>query len=644
MKRLSFISFIILLSYFSPVSVLGQSLVLYPDETNTMWYNLEEWIFSNANIPFRTYDFGSYEAYNPGYEFGTSHSFSINIDGSFYTSNWLNNDFVTLPNLSFSDIDSVVINFNELEIATGSLPSHQINIFTNKTDNFISAEVGRLNQINDPGMFGNTPNVEFINFPTNVGTGFSSGRYRSSVFLTWELYSRTNQLGYNQNIEPTLFNRTKPPEQGSKFDAQRNHQQNILWLQSYTRDNYEISLLAAAYKSDQFYEWHRLSGIEAPYSLDQYQVSAGLNNTSGKGMYRGTEINFSKATSDTLDYESPAVLALSEKNISQTSVFDVPFKSIPVSIALSNDFYSVEDELTKSSFNHHSYSIKLSSKFNSGLQVSASIGNDVQSVLLEKSVSGFSSLQLSSANYNVGKAFYNYAFFNRGIGFSNLQPTSHQVKNNSDFRKTYSQIKWISDFKTSIHRFNGFLLFRHYWKLPNEFISYTPDNNSLQFDTDLSYTDSKNEGLAGIHTYLTSGISKKLQLKTMLSVNMLVYGNDTFRDHHKSIPSITFSERIQYSPDENFMMELFYKYIPARTFYEYENLEQINGWPPAKSKSISLLNLSSKMWFMNRVLELKFTLRNLLNSTEAYDTNGQYYNMSVYISGKVNLDFKRMLR
>lgn len=644
MKSLIFISVIVLFSWLGSISATAQRVVLYPDETNTLWYNLEEWILSNANIPFRTYDFVSYETYNPGYDFGTGYSFSINIDGAFYTSDWVNNELVTLPNFSFSDIDSVVIDFNEFRISAGSLPSHQINIFTKKTGNFVSAEIGRLNQINDPGMFGTSksPNVEFINFPTNVGAGFSNGRYRSSVFLTWELYSRTNQLGYDQIIQPTLFNRTKPPEQGSEFDAQRNHQQNVLWLQSYAQENYTISLLAAAYKSDQFYEWHRLSGIEAPYSMIQYQVSAGFENTSDNGIYKSTNINISTTKSDTLDYKSPAVLALSETKISQASVFKLPVRSVPITLTLNNHFYSVEDKLTKPSFDYHSYSLKLNGTFNNGLQVTTFLGNDIQSIAFKQALSDQSSVLFSTANQNIGNSFYNYSFFNRGIGFSNLQTSAHRVINNSNFREIYSQIKWISNFKTPIHRFKGFLFFKHYWKLPNEFINYTPNNISLQLNSDLFYTDSENEGLIGINTYLTSGVSKKLKLKTMLSANLLVYGNDTFRNHYKSIPSITFSERIQYSPDENFMMELFYKYIPARTFYEYENLEQINGWPLATAKPISLLNFSSKMWFMNRALELKFTLRNLLNSTEAYDTNGQYYNMSVYISGKINLNFKKM--
>ncbi len=642
MKKKSILVFIIFLGCLASFSITAQSVILYPDDTNTLWYNLEEWIFSNANIPFRTYDFGTYEAYNPGFDNGINKDFIITIDGTVYTSSWLNNDFVTLPNLSFSDIDSVVINFNEFENATGFLPTHQINIFTKKTDNFVSAEIGRLNQINDPGMFGTSksPNVEFINFPTNVGALISSGRYRSSVFLTWELYSRTNQLGYDQEIQPELFNRTQPPEQGSEFDAQRNHQQNILLLQSFTEQDYNISFLAGVYRSEQFYEWHRLSGIEALYSLNQYQVSAGFENTSDNGIYKSTNINFSTTTSDTLDYETPSALSLSEHNISQVSVFKLPVKSIPATLSLHNHYYSVEDNLTKSSYDHHSYSFQTNWKFNNGFKLTTLLGNDVQSVSLNKAVSDQSSIQLSTANQNIGNSFYNYSFFNHGIGFSNLESGSHRVINNSDFREAFSQVKWISSFKTPVHRFNGFAFFRHYWKLSNEFIQYSPDGNSLQLNTDLSYSDSENVGLAGIHAYLTSEISKKLKLKTMLSGNLSIYENGTFRNHYKSVPVVTFSESIQYTSDKNFVMELFYKYIPERTFYEYDNLEQSNGYPPVNGRYVSLLNFSSKMWFINRMLELKFTLRNLLNSTEAYDTNGQYYNMSVYVSGRVNLNFR----
>ena len=631
------------------MSLSAQSVVLYPENTNTIWYNLEEWIFSNANLSFRTYDFGSFDAYSPGHDFGINSDFNIVIDGLPYNSQWLNNGYVTLPNLSFSDIDSVIISFNEQENPIRPLPSYQISIFTTEKSSSISIERARLNQINDPGLFISTPlgtpNIEFINFPNNFNINLNKGGYRTTLAYTSELYSRTSHLVYNSSVNRNLFRRTAFEVQKSKFEAQRNQQQNILWSQSFTERDYIINLLAATYKSDQFYEWHALSGIEAPYSLEQYQISAGFKNTSGKGIYRSTNINFSSATSDTLDYVSPAVVALSELNISQTSVFKFPVKATPVSFTLRNHFYSVEDKLTTSSSDHHSYSLTVSGEFNNGLQITSSLGNDIQSIVLRKPIADKSAIQFSTANQNVGNNSYNYSYFNRRIGFSNLQNNStHTVTNNSDFSEIYSQVKWIANLESSTHRFNGFAFFKHYWKLPNEFIQYTPDNNSLQLNTNLSYSDSHSEGLVGIHTYLTSSISKKLKLKTMLAGNLFLYGNDTFRNHHKSVPVVSFSESIQYAPDKNFAMELYYKYIPERTFYEYENLEQSNGHPPVNSRSISLLNFSSKMLFVNQMLELKFTLRNLLNSTEAYDTNGQYYNMSVYISGRLNLNFTKMFK
>ncbi|MEQ9263936.1 MAG: hypothetical protein RLN81_01850 [Balneolaceae bacterium] len=638
--RFKLFTYLFLLSLsFGSSSLFAQKVVLRADQTNSLLYNLEEWIFNNANIPFRTYDFGSFEAYSPGYTYGINTDFLILIDGIPYNSAWLSNDYLTLPNLNFSDIDSVVIDYDEHITKNNTYPAYSINIHTKKTGNYISVETARLNQINDPGTFGGaSPNVEFVNFPTNVMLNLKRGNYNSLFAFTSELYSRTGQLGYNKSIQPGLFDRTEAPFEESEFEAQRNHQQNFLWLQSLTSENYDINLMGASYISNQFYEWHRVSGIEAPYSLEQYQLSAALD-LKNSTFYEGTNFSYSSGVSDTLDYKSPAVLALSEFSLSQSSRFTLPLKSLPINLTLSNKYYSIKDKITDSSYDHHSYAFTIEGFLRNELKTKITFGNDIQSIIFQKPLSNTSSLQFSTFNQLVGKNSYNYSLHNRGIGFSNLQENSNQLINNSEFRQAYSQLKWLARLQNDKHSFTGFAFLRHYWKLPNELIQYTPNTNSLQLDTELSYFDSSNDGLFVIQTYLTSHYSESLRFKTMLGGNFFLYGNTTFRDHYLSIPAITFSESIQYIVDENFILELFYKYVPVRTLNEYENLEELTGFPPKQVRKISMLNFSSGMWFFNKTLELKFTLRNLLNNTESYDTNGMYYSMSVYVSGKINFNF-----
>lgn len=630
-----FIIITICIALFSSQSLEAQKLIIKSSDTQTLWYNFEEWVAHNTNLGFRTLDFGSFETYVPDYTYGINKNISYRINGLLYHSSWLSNDQLTIPNFNFSEIDSVIITQNHTSWGISEATGYQIDIFTKTNESYISFEEGRLNQINDPGILFDTPNVEFVNFPTNISSTFKYKNYTTNINYSSEFYSRTNRLIYNRKEESTLYNRTLPFEEGRFVQTQRNSQSNFTLFKSFTTDLFDFELLFASYRSFKFYEWYKLAGIEIPYMLSQNQLSLNFENRNSV-FYKGSQISYSETTSDSLEeFSGPLNILLTEKNFSHTSLFQTSSKDKKVNLSISNHIYSIKDLITNKEISHHSYSFKFYRYDNFIIE----LGNNRAFINYKYFLNDYININFQTLNQKINKNNYNFSLFNKNIGFSELDKSKYMVENISNFRNTFSKVYISLNRKFNSSKFYQKISIKHYWNLTNEIIDYKLNESQLQLVGLITYKDSKHEGFLGFNTNHEIELINDLFLKTNLSANLLLYGSKDFRNHYKSIQNILISESIKWNIDKNFILELVYKFIPRKRFLEYENIQNSNMWPPINSKPISLLNLSSSMKFFKERFDLKFTLRNLLNTTEAYDTNGMYYNMSIYISGKISLKY-----
>jgi hypothetical protein len=631
--------FIMFFQLSSQVSITAQISKLESNNGNTLWYNFEEWLLSNSNYSFRTLDFGTFEAYLPGYTYGLEENISIKINRLEYRTRWINNDLITLPNFNYTEIDSVILSNGITDFSKGEISTNQIKIYTRKTGNYLAGEFGMLNQIGDPGILFNSPNVEFVNFPTNLSTNLTYKNYTLFAAFNSELYSRTSRVVGNREIDLTLYNRTLPFEDGDFNQVQRNEQNNILLIQSLKTKPLNLSLLLGHYYSSRFYEWFDILGIEAPYQLTQNQLSVNLNLNKST-FHNGTSLSFSDTKSDTLDeFKGPYNIQLSERYFSHRTDFQLNKNEVLGSISIANDYYAVRDRSTGKLYQDHSISTTITGNLRPQLDYKLTIGNYTQALNFRYSASENIKFSLNNSFKQLNVNQYNYSLLANGIGFAEINSNEKVLNIESDFENRFSEI--ATNYTTSklSYSYSTTLRFTHFWKLTNLDNNFSLVNNDLELNSNIHLSDSYNDGILSFQKYFGYSSSKYLRFTTMLSGNFFLYGNSILRDQYKSIPNFMFTEKVQLIPDKNFIIEIVYKYIPQRTFVEYTNIQNENGWPEIYTNPISLLNLSSKMKFFDSFAELKFTLRNLLNSTEVYDTNGMNYYMSIYVSGKINLRY-----
>jgi hypothetical protein len=252
-----------------------------------------------------------------------------------------------------------------------------------------------------------------------------------------------------------------------------------------------------------------------------------------------------------------------------------------------------------------------------------------------------SSITFNTFRTNLRGAGYNYTFANSGVGFSLLNNLEDRIINNSDFINFYSGLNFRKQIKTTWLTFSGILNLKHYWNLSYLDVQYEYNPNSLILNSNLDYSDIKNIGLISSSFTASGFLLPSLLSRTMLSSNANIYGSSTFKEEYKGVPTWNISQSLKYMLDENAFFELFFSYLPARRINDFTELENSSNWPSTRVRPIKLLSGTAKVLFFDKSLAMSLSLRNLLDSVESYNTNGQYYNMSIFISASLQIGSKK---
>lgn len=615
----------------------AQQLVLKPDHSITTWSNLEEWIFSNLNAAFRTYDMNNLEVYLPGYTNTLNEHFIVILNDHVIETSWLNNHLTFFPNLPLSAIDSIVVDQNSKSEYLTAPSNRTIRIFTRNKKSFLS-EVSYANVINDPGLYtnrnnrGKSENIERINSPIRIYSSFRLGIVKSRFFYSYDDYSRTNRLIYDRNFNYTLWNRTNPPNGISIFQEQRITKHIIgVYLETKT-NHYSVSSNVLYNNVPEHYIWESFSGIEIPSKFQQLNASINFKALK-KSVHEITKINFSKGRSDTLSSTYLAHYGLTESRVSQSSLFRLPTDQGWLDLNIKNSYYTLKNTSFASSYSYylHALSLRYITSLKNYLGVHLSnAGSEIQGGY---HLSESNSIHTRAGTFIAGKEQYNYSIT---PGISNLNSSIHTVISDTEFKNSFFQFRFMHQSGFTNNRFKLSLSASHFWNYVNYEISYSRNSSSPVLNSQIRYFDSSDVGIIGLHANHRLSLANRYFITTMLTGNIDLYGNNAFRNHYKSVPKFVFSEILQYKADENFILELFFRYIPSRRIIEYKTLDEETDFPPYRVRPIPLLNFSTSMWFFDRRLETKLTLRNLLNKAEAYDTNGQYYYMSMNVSARIN--------
>jgi hypothetical protein len=619
----------------------AQRKILTPSDSYSSWYNLEEWIYVNSNLSYRSYDLVSFDVYHPGYSNGFEDSFLIYINGNRFQSRWLDKASVSFPIVSLSDIDSVIVDYSTFNRFNTYSPNGTIEIYTKRHKNSFSIEHRQANQINDPGpnltSSEETPNVELLKYDLNSSLNLSFRRFSSILFYSYENYNRTNQLVYDREANSTLLDRTLiRSEDGEQLPNRTRFMYGA--FSDYDAPGFTFTNSIVLYDMSETHLWHPISGIEVPSYINQYQLTTGFS-LKNSAFYKGSSFSYSTAESDSL-YTEPAVsYGLQESRFLHQSDFSFSMASVDFTTSLTTNLYSVKDQFTEQNYTFLEYGVTLKSSLTHSLYTQLRVSNAEQVAVLTSALQNDLSINFSTSNAMLNKNYYTLGLWNDGIGFNSLTRTEHSVISTSDFRQTWSELKIVNK---RGEKLSGFVFARHYWNFIIENIDYILPQNGFKLNSDIVYTNSKHVGLAGFQFNYATNLTPTLSSKTMLGGNAYLYGNERVEQNYESVARFIFSEQLQFKPDENVAFELLFRYLPARYLNEYTNLEEQNGWPPVRVRPIKMLNASVTMWFFDRFLELNLSLRNLLNSTESYDTNGQYYNMSMTVSGRINFKPKRL--
>lgn len=625
--------FLLLVLLLFTYSAMAQNIVLKPTDHINPWMNLSEWILKNANLTYDSYDLNTFNVFWDGYSSNLEVAPLIFINGVKYSASSIESNNLDFPNISPINIDSVVID-SETKIVNGYFAENgSIQIYLKKKYSSVLFEKGLANEINDPGPHISSElkssNVEAVDYVEKISLWFPK-KWNTSLILTRNRYSRTNFYVYDDKLNNRLFTRSLDKDEFGEARLQRNIIINAILNNSFSTEALRFKFISSYTRKENYYQWSPLAGIELPFSLDRIQSGVNIQ-TQKKGFFKGFSANFSYSNYDSLYDAGAKAFEIEEFSFDQSASFQFSEK---ISFNVETNVQNWKDQIT--SKNQNTTRWKSSLVFQDNLQYLMQIGNYEQGI----SISSFhnkSSISFNTFRTDLSRTGYNYTMAKNGVGFSQLNNLENRVISNSDLINIYSDLSYKQKLKTSLFTLTGSLKLKHYWNLSGYKTSYKYVPNSLLLNSTINFYEEKNIGLLNYNVTVDASILASLKIRTMFTSNINTYGSSTFNDVYQSVPTWNFSQLVKYNLDENAVFELFFSYLPARKIHEFQLLEDDRGWPSVRVRPIKLISGTVKAMFIDKSLTLSLSLRNLLNSTESYNTNGQYYNMSLIVSASLNI-------
>jgi len=614
----------------------AQSMVLKPSDLINPWMNLSEWIIRNANLTYDSYDINTFNVHWNTYSSRIDVVPLIFIDGVKYNTSLIESNNLIIPNISPNTIDSIIVNLDEKYVNGYFAEKGSIQIFLKKKGSSLYYEKGLANEINDPGPHSSSElksqNVEVIDISEKATLWFPK-KWKSSLALTRNRYSRTNFHIYDDEVNRRLFTRTLADDNSGDIRLQRNLINNALLTNSFTTNSIDVRLLTSYTNKNNYYLWSPLAGIELPFSMKRFQTGVNIQPKS-IGFFKGFSTHISHSNYDSLYNAGSKAFEMEELSFDQSMALQFSKK---ISLNIETNIQKWSDQITLKS--NYTSSWKSSLIYQDNFQYLLQVGNYEQGVSINSLKNG-SSISFNTFRINLNRLGYNYTLAKNGVGFSLLNNLENRITNDSDLVNFYSGIKYKKRIKTHLLTLSGSVEMKHYWNLSDFKTEYEYLPNSLILSTNVNYYDSKNIGLLNYNITVGVSLSPVLSSRTALTSNINTYGSTTFDDNYQRVPTWNFLQSVKYNLDENVVFEINYSYIPARKINEFKMLEDDLGWPSVRVRPINLLSSTAKLLFFDKSLAMSISLRNLLDSVESYNTNGQYYNMSIYVSASLALGKK----
>ncbi|MEO1022575.1 MAG: hypothetical protein AAFW89_08525 [Bacteroidota bacterium] len=614
--------------------VHAQSLVLKPDDSITLWFGFTEWVLHHAAIPFDSYDLTTFSLLGSSNGLLTDEPPLVLIDGHLHRSTTLINDEFQLPNLDLHTVDSVVISL-ESEYKNGFYsPSGFIEIFLKKVEKkraFFSR--GLINETNDPGPHINTdfrsPNVEAVNYDTQ--SGFIIPEIANTIFLNNNTsYTRTNRLIYDNARSGTLTSRTASRDDDGSVRNQRNQISNSHLFNRFELSDLNVSLHQNLTQLRSFYTWNPVIGLETQFKGVQGQHSVLLQNKR-TSFFREASTSFSWANYDSLSNANSA-LEVNTWRVENRLILDLNPKT---ELLLYQSFEKLEDYNGMRSIRVPLYRASLIHSSSDHYTLSATLGNGEQSVSSIFKNTPFTELSFHTHRKDLQRFNNNLTRWDNQIGLSgSRRPINLTLE--PDLINFSSRVGIAQSFTS--HSVSGSVRINalHHWELVHADIQYVPAQRG--FESTLTYRTHRNIGSGSIQGHFNWQYAPGITFRSVLTVNQVLYANQAFRTFNERVPEVVSSSTINYQYNPNATFELLFKYVSSRFIHEFDGIEeQSDIILPPEVRPIYQLSFSANQYFFSQRLLLSLSLRNLINETISYNTNGQYYDMSVAVKATVRL-------
>ncbi len=616
----------------------AQKATLVPDNEITQWYSFEEWIYSSLNWSYETTDQNTFTAHSSNYFNSLEEPPKIFLNGVVYNTKRFGTHYSYLPNFDREQIDSVVINTEANTYNGVSTPNGFIDVFIKiKKGRGGSSKISLINQVNDPGVLSSTelktPNVEFISYDY-FGSIDMPQLLNSKLIFDYNDFSRTNVLVYNREVEEALLKRTY--KEGEKFWPQ-NKYFNVLLLNKVENKRFLVSSVLGYTYSWRFYEWIDAAGIEIPSSDKRFQASATLSSKTN-GYFKRWIINGLHTKPDFIKSPNSQEIGLEETKIESNIGFLLNRENQPVSINVGVEWFNWMDSKSTKSINQLNGYVALQTNWKKGNQTSDVIAGSHRLALSHTlKLKNELDIQLGYSMDDLSATSYNFDLWNKGIGFNSIDRSKHTVIMDSEMKQSQFEIQVSKMFlfkKASLFITSST---KHYWKYVTPTANFEFVDWDVPYNSTLSYSDNNNVGFFSFQSRFKNNWSSTIESITSINTFFELYGTDESKLQSDKRPPLQLTQELVFRLSENSTIETLFRYVSSKYYNEYTLVEEAYGWPTVRAKPIYLTYVTSKTYFFDRKASFLISLRNLLNSTENYNTNGQYYNMSIHFSAVINI-------
>lgn len=638
--RTHIIRLLLFFGLWNATSVFAQEIVIKPEESITPWFGFTEWLLNNAGIPFGSYDLNTFAILDASTGLVTSEPPMILINGHPYQSKSLINDEFRLPNISFQSIDSVVVDLNSQFRNGWQSTTGFIEIYLKKGDKqAVIFSNGLINEVNDPGPMVSTelatPNVEAIGYDFNL-TFWSKKFLNTMVLLDVNSLSRANQIGYDHSINNTLFSRTRftgfetdHPFTKNLAGLQYNITSDLLIQNSFRVDGFEFQISNELQQQPRFFSWNPTIGLDPPYNSLKRQHSIQIIN--GDGIFRSLSSSYTSNNIDSVASFDPSI-QISSFDIRNTMYLTPGYG---INLVLDQQYEQLTNLRTSEETQFSLFTGSLIYESQKEHEIRITAGNGLQSASVEIPLHRNYRLTTRTKRKDLLMYNNNLSRWKAGIGVNNPNRT-RSVRFAPDLVNSFTEIGLSRSVSTQKFSADMTLLATYHWSLSTMRIQYEPIERGFSSQIDVNR-------LSGISTSTFRGnvnwqVRHNLRLRSLLTLNYELNGDTAFREFNKRVPAVLSSHFLNYQYNRNTHLELSFKYISSRFIEEFEGIQEKSALilPPIV-RPVYLLSFTSNIFFFDQRLMLSMSLSNLFNQTISYNTNGQYYDLSLAVKATLQI-------